>query len=129
MSTLLDKQTVTPRASPQSQRPPRCGPTGFRPAIPKLSVIVPTLNEAKNLPIVFAMLPEGLHEVIVVDGRSTDDTIKVAKQVRPDVRIVLEDRPGKGWALAAGFAAATGDILVMLDCDGCTPTATTTRPR
>ena len=75
------------------------------------------------------MLPEGLHEVIVVDGRSTDDTIKVAKQVRPDVRIVLEDRPGKGWALAAGFAAATGDILVMLDCDGCTPRATTTRPR
>ena len=85
---------------------------------PTVSLIVPTLNEAKNLPIVFAQLPEGLHEVIVVDGRSTDDTIEVAKALRPDVRVVLEDRPGKGHALNAGFCAATGDIIVMIDADG-----------
>ena len=85
---------------------------------PTVSLIVPTLNEAKNLPIVFAQLPEGLHEVIVVDGRSTDDTIEVAKSLRPDVRIILEDRPGKGHALNAGFCAATGDIIVMIDADG-----------
>ncbi len=85
---------------------------------PRVSVVVPTLNEAANLPHVFGALPDGLHEVIVVDGRSTDDTIAVARRLRPDVRIVLERRAGKGAALAAGFAAVTGDIIVMLDADG-----------
>jgi glycosyltransferase involved in cell wall biosynthesis len=85
---------------------------------PRVSVIVPTLNEAANLPHVFRELPEGLHEVIVVDGFSKDDTIAVAKRLRPDVRIVLQERRGKGNALACGFAAATGDIIVMLDADG-----------
>jgi glycosyltransferase involved in cell wall biosynthesis len=85
---------------------------------PRVSVIVPTLNEAANLPHVFRELPEGLHEVILVDGFSKDDTIAVAKRLRPDVRIVLQERRGKGNALACGFAAATGDIIVMLDADG-----------
>src|ERR1700704_4804435 len=87
-------------------------------AWPRVSVVVPTLNEAENLPHVFAELPSGLHEVIVVDGFSTDDTIAVARRLRPDVRIVRQERRGKGNALACGFAAATGDILVMLDADG-----------
>jgi glycosyltransferase involved in cell wall biosynthesis len=85
---------------------------------PSISVVVPTLNEARNLPHVFAQLPDDLHEVIVVDGRSTDDTIAIAQALRPDVRIVLEARRGKGAALASGFQAATGDIIVMLDADG-----------
>jgi glycosyltransferase involved in cell wall biosynthesis len=82
-----------------------------------VSVVVPTLNEARNLPAVFALMPE-VFEVIVVDGRSTDDTVKVARSLRPDVRIVHQTRRGKGNALAAGFAAARGDIIVMLDADG-----------
>ncbi len=85
---------------------------------PKVSVIVPALNEARNLPHVFAQLPEGLHEVIVVDGHSVDDTVAVARRLRPDVRIVSQTRSGKGNALACGFAAATGDIIAMLDADG-----------
>ena len=85
---------------------------------PKVSVVVPTYNEAKNLPAVFALLPDDLHEVIVVDGRSVDDTIEVARTLRPDVKIVLQNRRGKGNALACGFAAVTGDIVVMLDADG-----------
>ena len=60
---------------------------------------------------------------MLVDGRSDDDTVAVAKALRPDVRIVLEKRRGKGVALAAGFAAATGDIIVMLDADGSTDPA------
>ena len=51
------------------------------PAEPKISVVVPTFNEAANLPHVFGRLPEGLHEVILVDGRSTDDTIDVARRL------------------------------------------------
>src|SRR5690348_16155964 len=66
---------------------------------PKLSIVVPTYNEAKNLPHVFALLPEGLHEVIVVDGRSVDGTVDVARKLRPDVRIVQQNRRGKGNAL------------------------------
>jgi glycosyltransferase involved in cell wall biosynthesis len=85
---------------------------------PRVSVIVPTLNEARNLPHVFAELPRGLHEVIVVDGFSTDGTPEVARALRPDVRVVDQETRGKGDALRCGFAASTGDILVMLDADG-----------
>ncbi len=87
---------------------------------PTVSAIIPTLNEAANLPYVFEHLPNGINELIVVDGHSTDHTIDVARELRPDVRIVLQDRKGKGNALACGFAAARGDILVMIDADGST---------
>ena len=85
---------------------------------PKVTVVIPTLNEARNLPHVFARLPEHLYEVIVVDGHSVDDTLAVARRLRPDVRIVTQNRYGKGNALACGFAAATGDIIAMVDADG-----------
>jgi glycosyltransferase involved in cell wall biosynthesis len=81
-------------------------------------VVIPTYNEAENLPHVFAELPLDLHEVIVVDGHSVDDTIRVARHLRRDVRIVMQTRRGKGNAMACGFAVATGDIIVMLDADG-----------
>ena len=87
-------------------------------APPRISVIVPTLNEAKNLPHVFAKLPPELHEVIVVDGHSEDGTPEVAQALRPDVKIVRQSRRGKGDALRCGFEVASGDILVMLDADG-----------
>jgi glycosyltransferase involved in cell wall biosynthesis len=89
-----------------------------RSAHPRVSVVCPTFNEAANLPHVFALLPEDVYEVIVVDGRSTDGTIEVAKSLRPDVKIVLQNRKGKGNAMACGFAAVRGDIVVMLDADG-----------
>jgi glycosyltransferase involved in cell wall biosynthesis len=88
-----------------------------------VSVVIPTLNEAANLPHVFARLPPDLHEVIIVDGHSTDDTVAVARMLRPRVRVVLQNRRGKGNALACGFAAARGDIIVMLDADGSTDPA------
>ena len=86
--------------------------------VPKVSVVIPTLNEARNLPHVFSRLPTGLHEVIVVDGHSVDDTLAAARRLRPEVRIIAQNRRGKGNALACGFAAATGDIIVMVDADG-----------
>jgi glycosyltransferase involved in cell wall biosynthesis len=94
---------------------------------PRISVVIPTLNEARNLPHVFARLPDGLHEIIVVDGHSVDDTLAVARRLRPDVRIVMQNRRGKGNALACGFAAATGDIIAMIDADGSTDPQEITR--
>jgi glycosyltransferase involved in cell wall biosynthesis len=90
---------------------------------PGISVVIPTLNEAANLPHVFARLPLSIDEVVIVDGHSVDDTVAVARALRPDVRIVLQDGRGKGNALACGFAAANGDIIVMLDGDGSTDPA------
>jgi len=92
-------------------------------AQPRVSVVIPTLNEARNLEHVFAALPAGLHEVILVDGHSVDGTPDVARRLRPDVRVVAQTRTGKGNALACGFAAATGDIIVMIDADGSTDPA------
>ena len=86
--------------------------------LPTVSVVIPAMNEAKNLPHVFADLPPDMHQVILVDGRSTDDTVAIACGLRHDIEIVHQTRKGKGNALACGFAAATGEIIVMLDADG-----------
>ncbi len=87
---------------------------------PLVSVVVPTLNEERNLPQLFASIPVLVDEVILVDGYSTDRTVALAKELRPDVVIVHQTRKGKGNALCQGFEAATGDIIVMLDADGST---------
>ena len=86
--------------------------------MPSVSVVVPALNEAANIPHVFDRLLPDVHEVLLVDGLSVDDTIAVARRLRPDVRIVSQTRTGKGNALACGVAAATGDIIAMVDADG-----------
>lgn len=90
----------------------------MKPTRPTVSVVIPTKNEARNLPHVFAELPDDIYEVIVVDGNSVDGTVDVARSLRPDVIIVEQTRRGKGNAMACGFAAATGDVIVMLDADG-----------
>lgn len=87
---------------------------------PRVSVVVPALNEAENLPHVFATLPRWIHEVVLVDGNSTDDTVAVARRLRPGLRVVRQTGKGKGDALAAGFAACSGEIIVMIDADGST---------
>lgn len=86
----------------------------------RVSVVIPTLNEARNLPLVLPHIPLDVHEVILVDGASIDDTIDVARSLLPSIRVVIERQPGKGAALCAGFRAAEGDIIVMLDADGST---------
>ncbi|GAA2780912.1 glycosyltransferase family 2 protein [Nonomuraea dietziae] len=87
---------------------------------PTVSVVVPAMNEAENLPHVFATIPQWIDEIILVDGNSVDDTVAVARKLRPNVKIVTQTGKGKGDALAAGFAACTGDIIVMIDADGST---------
>lgn len=86
----------------------------------KVSVVIPALNEERNLPHVAAMLPHDIDEIVFVNGNSTDNTAEVARQLWPDGVHVRQTRKGKGNALACGFAAASGDIIVMIDADGST---------
>ena len=97
---------------------PSLGQLGVR-----VSVVIAAMNEAENLPHVFARLPDGLHELILVDGHSVDDTVAVARRLRPDARILLQTGRGKGNALADGFAVCSGEIIVALDADGSTDAA------
>jgi len=116
-------------ASPQEQvrraprRPsyPSPRPHPSRSAYPAVSVVVPTRNEARNLEVVLpaiAAVRPAVHEIIVVDGNSTDGSLDVARRVLPSVRTITQTRMGKGNAMACGFAAVTGDVVVMFDADG-----------
>jgi glycosyltransferase involved in cell wall biosynthesis len=94
---------------PTRRRPPKNA---------RISVVIPAMNEARNLPYVLGMLPEGIFEVVLVDGHSTDDTVRIARECYPAVTIVGQAGRGKGNALATGFGQATGDIIVAMDADG-----------
>ncbi|HEX5346948.1 MAG TPA: glycosyltransferase family 2 protein [Pseudonocardiaceae bacterium] len=88
-----------------------------RSADPTISIVMPARNEARNLEIVLPELPQ-VDQLVLVDGHSVDGTVAVAKRIRPDITLVQQTRNGKGNALACGFAAAKGDIIVTLDADG-----------
>jgi hypothetical protein len=100
----------------------RAGPFGTRGSHgrrdPGVSVVIPALNEADSIGWVLGRIPEWVSEVVLVDGLSVDETEKVARQLRPDLVVVHQRAPGKGSALRAGFAAAQGEHIVMLDADG-----------
>ena len=81
---------VLDRHPPRGMSPPPLTALDVR-----VSVVIPTLNEAENLPHVFARLPAGIHEVIIVDGLSTDDTVEVARAAAR-ARIVMQTGRGQG---------------------------------
>jgi glycosyltransferase involved in cell wall biosynthesis len=83
----------------------------------KISVVIPALNEAQAIGEVVLTVPaDRVHEVIVVDNGSTDDTAKQASSA--GARVIFEPRPGYGLACLAGArAAAAADVLVFLDGD------------
>lgn len=84
-----------------------------------VTALVPCLNEADNLEHVLPKIPSWVHEVVLIDDHCTDDTVKVAQAIMPDIVIAVNERPGgKGNALRTGAEAASGDILVQVDADG-----------
>jgi glycosyltransferase involved in cell wall biosynthesis len=89
--------------------------------IKKISIVIPTLNEEKNLKILlkeiksfFKKRKEFSYEIIVVDGYSQDNTVNIAKKFGAKV---LYDNVGKGSALDKGVRASKGDIIITIDAD------------
>jgi glycosyltransferase involved in cell wall biosynthesis len=110
---------MTLTITPTLVTPARAGVAGSRPAVPTVSVIIPARNEAANLRAVLPLLPPCVTELVLVDGRSHDDTVAVTRELWPDAVIVEQtDTSGKGAAMCLGAAAATGDVVVFIDADG-----------
>lgn len=89
-----------------------------RPVPRTVTVVVPAMNEERNIAWVLTRIPAYVDEVLLVDGHSTDDTVRIARQVHPEVRVVAQRGSGKGAAMRTGFEDATGDYVVVLDGDG-----------
>src|ERR1700722_13709062 len=81
----------------------------------RITVVIPCLNEEEGIRNVLGDLPPFVDEIIVVDNGSTDRTSAVARELGANV--VSELNRGYGRAYKAGFARATGDIIVTLDGD------------
>jgi glycosyltransferase involved in cell wall biosynthesis len=90
--------------------------------MPQLSFVIPALNEQENIVAVLGLIPTAqlraaglVHEVIVVDNGSTDNTADLALQC--GARVVHQSRRGYGNAYRAGFDAALGDVIITGDAD------------
>jgi len=87
----------------------------------ELTVIIPVKNEGENIESVLLSLKlilreiPAAHEIIVVDGKSRDDTVSRARE-QADL-VIVQGKPGYGNALQEGFAAARGDYIVTMDGD------------
>jgi hypothetical protein len=111
--SLIDVEALAARGSV-----PYAGPDRRRSRRTKVSVVVPAMNEGRNIGQVLSRLPEDLYEVILVDGNSHDDTIEAARSAYPEIRVLTQSGRGKGDAFRTGFAAVRGNLVVMLDADG-----------
>ncbi len=100
-------------------------PTGLRAQNEfSTTILIPCRNERGNVEAAVKRLPEfgGRHEIIFVEGNSTDgtrDEIKrvIANHPEKDIKLLVQGGKGKGDAVRTGFAAARGDILMILDAD------------
>jgi len=85
-----------------------------------ISVVIPTLNEAGTIQEAITTIQNNLtypHEIIIVDGESTDGTIEIVKQNKT-CRLIIEPKRGYGIALRTGMKHAKGNIIIMVDADG-----------
>jgi glycosyltransferase involved in cell wall biosynthesis len=97
--------------------------------VPYLSVVIPAYNEAKRIGPTLEAVGNWLSkqtfdsEVVVVDNRSKDETADVVRSFMgrfPFIRLIAEQRGGKGYAVQAGMLAATGQIRLFMDADNST---------
>jgi hypothetical protein len=84
----------------------------------RVSMVVPTLNEARDLPHIFSRLPGDILQVIVADGHFSRPHESGSRPATADVGWCSRLARGKGNALACGFEPATGDVIVRVDADG-----------
>lgn len=91
--------------------------TSSKPSPLKVSVVVPALNEEECIATVLEGLVSqpGVDEVVVVDGGSTDNTVKIVESF--DVRLIHQSRPGFGEGVWEGFREASGNVLCIVDAD------------
>jgi glycosyltransferase involved in cell wall biosynthesis len=87
---------------------------------PSITVLTCTLNEEDNLPHILPKIPEWVDEILLVDGHSSDKTVQIAQEIRPEIKVLYQPGKGKGKALRYGMQQATGEIIVTLDADGST---------
>lgn len=85
----------------------------------RITVVIPTLNEAQGIRDTLGLVPKFVDETVVVDGASRDRTREIAAEC--GARVVLEERRGYGRAFKTGFENATGEIIATADGDGTYP--------
>lgn len=86
----------------------------------KISIIIPVFNEEKTVAEIIRQIQEvkGLEkEIIVVDDCSSDDTIKVIKDIKDITIIKHQKNQGKGAAIRTGISKASGDYILVQDAD------------
>jgi hypothetical protein len=126
-SAPLDNEPfVEEVASVPSARPGRCTTEAPQTiAEPKVSIIVPTINEADNLPLLLARIAAAMagtaYEILVIDDGSTDGTEQACRRLAEShpIRLHIRQEPvgGLSGAVVRGFALARGGVLVVMDAD------------
>ncbi len=89
------------------------------------SILIPCRNEKGNIESAILRMPRfgSAQEILFVEGNSSDGTFEECERVRDryrdswDIKVLKQDGKGKGDAVRKGFAAATGDVLMILDAD------------
>jgi glycosyltransferase involved in cell wall biosynthesis len=85
----------------------------------RVNVIIPTLNEERNIcNIIYRLKKIGCEDILIVDGHSADDTVEFARKL--GAKVILQNGRGKGAALREAFenGCLNGDVIVIMDADG-----------
>lgn len=85
----------------------------------RISIIIPTLNEVKNIgEVIYKLKQVGCRDILVVDGKSVDGTAEYARKL--GAKVIMQNGKGKGLALRQAFrnGYVDGDIIIILDADG-----------